>query len=297
MMLYERGRIDLEAPLADYLQEFGQAGKDSVTVRQVLTHTAGLKPFYSFEQMGITTREEVIDFIARDSLIYEPDSAYRYSDLGMIMLAVTVERITGEPFNDFLKRNLYEPLGMLATGFRPAGGLGTSPDVVPTEIDTAYRGGLVQGEVHDERAWMLGGTAGHAGLFSTAEDLARYAAMYLNGGVYNGRRFFKRETIDRFTTRFENDLDHTRALGWDTKSTTGYSSAGRLFGPRSFGHTGFTGTSIWIDPDEQLFVILLTNRVYPTRSNRKIYAVRPRVADTVFESITGAPTLDLAAIR
>lgn len=297
MILYERGQIDLNEPLATYLPEFGQAGKESVTVRQILTHTSGLKPFYSFEQMGLTTRDEIIDFIARDSLIYAPDSSYRYSDLGMIMLAVTVERITGETLDDFLRENLYEPMGMLSTGFRPAGGLGTSPDVVPTEIDTAFRGGLVQGEVHDERAWMLGGTAGHAGLFSTAEDMARYAAMYLNKGAYNGRRFFKPETIELFTTRFENTLDHTRALGWDTKSMTGYSSAGSMFGPRSFGHTGFTGTSIWIDPDAELFVILLTNRVYPTRSNSKIGPIRPRVADVVYESIAGPPKLDLDAIR
>lgn len=297
MMLYERGQIDLNKPLATYLPEFGQAGKENVTVRQILTHTSGLKPFYSFEQMGVTTREEIIDFIERDSLVYAPDTEYRYSDLGMIMLAVTVERITGQPLGKFLKENLYDPMGMYDTGFRPAGGLGTSPDVVPTEIDTAFRGGLIQGEVHDERAWMLGGTAGHAGLFSTAEDLARYAAMYLDGGEYNGRRFFRPETISLFTTRFQNTLESTRALGWDTKSETGYSSAGRLFGPKSFGHTGFTGTSLWIDPEARLFVILLTNRVYPTRSNRKIMAVRPRVADVVFEAITGPPALDLTMIR
>ena len=297
MLLYERGQIDLDEPLATYLPEFGQAGKESVTVRQILTHTSGLKPFYSFEQMGLITRDEIIDFIARDSLIYAPDSLHRYSDLGMIMLAVTVERITGQTLGDFLTENLYEPLGMFSTGFRPAGGLGTSPDVVPTEIDTAFRGGLVQGEVHDERAWMLGGTAGHAGLFSTAEDLARYAAMYLNRGLYNGRRFFKPETIALFTTRFENSLDHTRALGWDTKSMTGYSSAGSRFGPRSFGHTGFTGTSLWIDPDAELFVILLTNRVYPTRSNNKLGPIRPRVADVVFESISGPPSFDLQVVR
>jgi len=297
MLLYERGQIALDEPLATYLPEFGQAGKESVTVRQILTHTSGLKPFYSFEQMGLTTREEIIDFIAQDSLIYAPDSLYRYSDLGMIMLAVTVERITGQSLGDFLTENLYEPLGMFSTGFRPAGGLGTSPDVVPTEIDTAFRGGLVQGEVHDERAWMLGGTAGHAGLFSTAEDLARYAAMYLNDGRYNGRRFFKPETIALFTTRFENALDHTRSLGWDTKSMTGYSSAGSRFGPRSFGHTGFTGTSLWIDPEAELFVILLSNRVYPTRSNSKIAAIRPHVADVVFESIFGPPSFDLRVVK
>lgn len=297
MLLYEQGKIELDAPLAAYIPEFGSAGKDSVTVRQILTHTSGLKPFYSFEQMGLITRKEIIDFIARDSLIYEPDTDYRYSDLGMIMLAVAVERISGQSFDAFLRENLYEPLGMLSTGFRAAGGLGTSPEIVPTEVDTAFRGGLVQGEVHDERAWMLGGTAGHAGLFSNAEDLARYATMFANNGEFNGRRIFLPETVALFTTRLENTLDHTRAIGWDTKTMTGYSTAGSLFGPRSFGHTGFTGTSMWIDPDAQVFVILLTNRVYPTRSNYKISGIRPRVADVVFESITGPPEFDLKVIR
>ncbi|MFV1980944.1 MAG: serine hydrolase domain-containing protein, partial [Rhodothermia bacterium] len=293
MVLYERGLIELNEPLATYLPEFGAAGKDSVTVRQILTHTSGLSPFYSFERMGITTPSGIIDFIAADSLMYKPDSLYRYSDLGMIMLAKAVERITDQEFGAFLAENVYEPLGMHDTGFRPAGGKGIDSTVVPTEVDTVFRMRLVQGEVHDERAWVLGGTAGHAGLFSTAEDLAKYASMLLNGGVGNGVRIFQPETVSLFTTRFPNDIGHTRALGWDTKSDEGYSSAGQFFGPRSFGHTGFTGTSLWMDPDANVFVILLTNRVYPTRMNRKLFSIRPRVADIVFLSITGGPTLDL----
>jgi beta-N-acetylhexosaminidase len=162
MLLYDRGLIDLDEPLATYLPEFGAAGKDSVTVRQILTHTAGLAPFYSFEHMGITSRNGIFDFIAADSLIHEPDTRYRYSDLGMMMLALTVERITDQEIGDFLAENLYEPLGMHDTGFRPAGGRGIDPTVVPTELDTLLRMRLVQGEVHDERAWMVGGTAGHA---------------------------------------------------------------------------------------------------------------------------------------
>lgn len=293
MLLYDRGLIELDEPLATYLPEFGGGGKAQVTVRQVLTHTSGLTPFYSFEQMGITNRDEIIAFIGDDELEYEPDTQYRYSDLGMIMMVLAIERITGEEFGTFIKTSLYEPLAMHDTGFRPAGGLGIDSTVVPTEVDTLFRMRLVQGEVHDERAWMLGGTAGHAGLFSTASDLARYASMLLNRGVGNGQRIFKPETVDLFTTRFQNDLGHTRALGWDTKSATGYSSAGSHFGPRSYGHTGFTGTSIWMDPDENVFVVLLTNRVYPTRANRKLFAVRPRVADIVFTSITGPAALDV----
>ena len=293
MKLYEQGRIELDEPLSTYLPAFGGGDKDSVTVRQILTHTSGLAPFYSFEHMGITDRDAIIDFIGSDSLVYAPDSSYRYSDLGMIMMAVAVEEVSGQSFDAFLADHIFEPLGMLDTGFRPVGGRGTDTTVVPTEYDSLFRKQLVQGEVHDERAWMLGGAAGHAGLFSTAQDLARFASMMLNGGVGNGVRIFEPETIELFTTRYPNDLDHTRALGWDTRSTGGYSSAGEFFGPRSYGHTGFTGTSIWIDPDANVFAILLTNRVYPTRANGKIRYVRPRFADIVFLSITGAAELDL----
>lgn len=287
MKLYDEGRLDLDAPLATYLPEFGQGGKDRVTVRQILTHTAGLKSFYQFYDEGIVDRDAIIDFIQRDDLKYASDTKYVYSDLGMMMLALAVERITGKPFDQYVRETFYQPMGMYRTGFRPAGGLGTDSTVVPTEIDEVFRYHLVQGEVHDERAWMLGGTAGHAGLFSCAEDLALFAQMLLNEGVLNGKRYLKAETVRLFTTRFPNTLGHTRALGWDTKTPEGYSSAGQYFGPRSFGHTGFTGTSFWIDPEADLFVILLSNRVYPTRDNRKHIPIRPALADIAYRAVLG----------
>jgi CubicO group peptidase (beta-lactamase class C family) len=157
------------------------------------------------------------------------------------------------------------------------------PEVAPTEYDSVYRKALVRGVVHDENAYALGGVSGHAGLFSTASDLAVFLQMILNGGSYGGRVYLRPETVRRFTTKF--DAASTRALGWDTKSVTGYSSAGQFFSEASFGHTGFTGTSLWCDPVRKVFVILLTNRVYPTRAMEKIRAVRPAVHDAVMRSV------------
>ena len=162
---------------------------------------------------------------------------------------------------------------------------GAIPNAVPTEADDYFRYRVLQGEVHDETAYVLGGTAGHAGLFSTANDLAKFAAMLANEGRVGDTQFLKPETIRHFTTKVDPFGDHTRALGWDTKSASGYSSAGSHFGPNSFGHTGFTGTSLWVDPDTGLYVILLTNRVYPTRDNRGHIPIRPAVADIAFSAL------------
>ncbi len=162
-----------------------------------------------------------------------------------------------------------------------------SAEIAPTENDTAYRKALVHGEVHDENAFAMGGVAGHAGMFTTAPDLAAFCQMLLNGGIYGHRRLLTRATISQFTAA-QPLAGNAHALGW--MAPTPNSSSGRYFSPRSFGHLGFTGTSIWIDPDRQLFVILLTNRVYPTRDNDKIAAVRPAVHDAVIESLGLAST-------
>lgn len=282
MKLYEEGRLDLDAPLAHYLPAFASNGKAAITVRDVLTHTSGLIPFVPFHREGITTREGVIEAIMNTELIYEPGTDMRYSDFNMIALALAIENITGQPFEDYVEETIFEPLGMTRTGFRGTGQ--PDPEVVPTEVDDYFRNRLVQGEVHDETSWILGGVAGHAGLFSTAEDLATFAHMLVNDGRANGQQFLRPETIRLFTTSVD-PVNHTRALGWDTKSPEGYSSAGRRFGPLSFGHTGFTGTSLWIDPEQDLFVILLTNRVYPTRENRAHVPLRPAIADLAYEAL------------
>lgn len=285
MQLYEAGRLDLDAPVARYLPGFEQNGKAAVTVRHLLTHTAGFLPFIPFYQRGVTTRQAVIDSTYAQPLVTPPGAAMRYSDFSMITLMLVIEAITGQDFDAYTRTHIFAPLGMHDTGFRGTG----TPDstVVPTEVDDYFRNRLVQGEVHDENAWLLGGTSGHAGLFSSADDLARFATMLVNGGRAGTQQFLKPETIRLFTTRVDPTGEHTRALGWDTRSLEGYSSAGQHFGPRSFGHTGFTGTSMWIDPDAKLYAILLTNRVYPTRANRKISAIRPLVADFAYEALLG----------
>jgi CubicO group peptidase (beta-lactamase class C family) len=286
MLLYEADRLALDAPVARYLPAFAQNGKDEVTIRHLLTHTSGLPAYRPFHLEGITTRRGVIDYIMSVGLEFDPGSQMQYSDFGMITMALVVEAITGQDFAAYAETQIFDPLGMDDTGFRDVG----TPDttVVPTEVDDLFRNRLIQGEVHDETAWILGGVAGHAGLFSTAEDLATFAYMMVNEGRIYGEAFLQPETIRLFTTRVDPDA-HSRALGWDTKSLEGYSSAGQYFGPRSFGHTGFTGTSMWVDPDADLFVILLTNRVYPTRENSKHRAVRARLADLAYQAIVGAP--------
>ncbi len=294
MQLYEAGRLSLDAPVARYLPDFAQNAKGEVTIRQLLTHSAGLVPFRPFyqderiaaQQDTAAWRAAVIEKIMAEKLQYEPGTESRYSDLGFITLGLVIEKISGQPLADYAEEHIFEPLGMTRTGFRPIGK--TDSTIVPTERDDVFRQRLVQGEVHDEAAFLLGGAAGHAGLFSTAEDLSLFASMLVSGGRIYGRQFLQPETIRLFTAKAE-DLGGTRALGWDTKSAEGYSSAGQHFGMQSFGHTGFTGTSLWIDPEADLFVILLTNRVYPTRENRGHIPIRPQVADLAFEAVAGPP--------
>jgi len=291
MKLFDEGRFELDDRVVDYLPAFGRAGKEKVTLRHLLTHSAGLIPFRSFYQMGVTKRQGVIDALMEEELIYEPGSESRYSDFSMIAMMLVIEQITGKPFGEYVTEHIFAPLDMRDTGFRKTGV--TDSTVVPTERDAGFRDRLLQGEVHDETAWILGGVAGNAGVFSTAGDLARFAYMLVNDGRVDGKQFLDPETIRLFTRVQDPDLS-TRALGWDTRAPEGYSSAGERFGSNSFGHTGFTGTSLWIDPDEQLFVILLTNRVFPTRDNSKIVHVRPRLADLAHGAIIGPPTFILA---
>ena len=286
MLLYEEGRIDLDAPVRYYVPEFSQNGKERVTIRHLLTHTSGLRPYIFFHEIGITDRDVVLDSIMADALVTKPDERSRYSDFSMIMLAIVIEQITGQDLASYAREHVFEPLGMHATGFRGTG----TPDttVVPTECDNYFRYRQLQGEVHDETAWILGGAAGHAGLFSSATDVARFASMMTRGGIVDGLQFLKPETIHMFTTAVDTS-SHTRALGWDTKSPDGPSAAGDYFGARSYGHTGYTGTSMWIDPDRQLFVVLLTNRVFPTRKNTGHIDVRRAVADRIYEEHFGVP--------
>jgi len=188
--------------------------------------------------------------------------------------------LTGRKLDDLARTYIFSPLGMQNTLYRPPKKLW--PQIAPTEIDNNLRHRLVQGEVHDENAFAIGGVSGHAGLFSTAPDLAAFCQMLLNGGVYAHQRILRRATIAQFTTP-QQLSGGTRTLGWAVPTEGG--SSGHYFSAHSFGHTGFTGTSIWIDPDRQLFVVLLTNRVHPTRENHKIAEVRPAVHDAVMKAL------------
>jgi beta-glucosidase-like glycosyl hydrolase/CubicO group peptidase (beta-lactamase class C family) len=285
MILYERGLLDLESPVQSYVPEFEGENKDKVLVKDLLAHSGGLLWWTDFykELEGKEPEEARRGYLERIyamPLDYEPRSKMVYSDLGILLLGEILERITGKPLEAMAREEIFEPLGMDETFFRPDPSL--LPRIAPTELDP-WRGRVVHGEVHDENAYGLGGVAPHAGLFSTARSLARFAQMMLNGGAYDGKRILNAETIALFTRRVNLVPESSRALGWDTPSEP--SAAGKLFSYSSYGHTGFTGTSLWIDPERELFAILLTNRVHPTRENRKIFDLRPAFHDAVQQAV------------
>ena len=274
MQLTEAGKVDLDAPVQRYVPEFRGPNKDRVTVRHLLTHSSGLpawRPLYK----ETTTPEEARALAIATALDTLPGVRMVYSDLGAIILGVLVERVSGERLEDYLARHVFGPLQMQSTEYRPGAAL--LPRVAPTEYDP-WRQRQIHGEVHDENAFSLGGVSAHAGLFSSANDVARLCRMYLDGGALDGVRIVRPETIHRFTTVQDSTLSN-RALGWETPNGT--NSAGHLLKRPAFGHTGFTGTSIWIDPSRDLFIVLLTNRVNPTRMNLRISGVRTRLADAV----------------
>ncbi|NND70655.1 MAG: beta-lactamase family protein [Rhodothermales bacterium] len=280
MLLYEAGALDLDARVTEYLPEFGESGKDDVRVIHLLTHTSGLIPFRPYHLLGLHERSEILGAIMSDSLQFEPGTRVSYSDLGMITMGRVIEEIAGMTLDSFSTRYIFNPLGMCSTAFRSSNQVDVE-NIAPTEVDTLFRKSLVHGVVHDETAYILGGTAGHAGLFATAADLSKFATMMLTGNTIDGKPFLARETISRFTSRPAGPGQQERAIGWDLRSLEGYTSAGEYFSRDSFGHTGYTGTSIWIDPELDVYAILLTNRVHPTRANRKISAVRPAFASAV----------------
>jgi CubicO group peptidase (beta-lactamase class C family) len=291
MMLLDEGKLDLEARVSGFLPGFAGGAKDLVTLRQLLTHSGGLQwwaPLYK----DVKGQAAYLERIVAMELAYAPGSKSVYSDLGLILLGAVIERLGGAPLDELARQRVTGPLAMKDTLYRPPAEL--VPRIAPTENDP-WRGRVLRGEVHDENAAALGGVAPHAGLFATATDLARFASMLLDEGRGPGRRLVSRATVELFTERAGVPLA-TRALGWDTPSdetgvrsstpgAPGYTAAGSLLSPRSFGHTGFTGTSMWMDPERELYVILLTNRVHPTRKNNGIRAVRAQVADAAVRAL------------
>ncbi len=275
--------LDLDAKVERYLPEWPRGPqaewRHRVTVRHLMTHTSGLPPFKEYWRTS-KNKQETLDKIFAEPLDYEPGTKEIYSDLGIILMAEIIERLTGRTLDELATNLIFEPLGMKNSMYRPAKKLW--PQIAPTEFDKNLRMRLVQGEVHDENAFAIGGVSGHAGVFSTAPDLAAFCQMLLNGGVYAHQRILKRATMAQFTAP-QQLSGGLRTLGWAVPTEGG--SSGHFFGAHSFGHTGFTGTSIWIDPDKQLFVVLLTNRVHPTRENMKIAQVRPALHDAVMQAL------------
>ena len=282
MVLFDQGRLDLDAPVYTYLPAFSGGFKDSITVRQLLTHRSGLPAGRDLWRVARTPDEARAAVLSTD-LTCRPGQCYIYSDLGADVLGFVIEAVAGESLDVFLHDKVFEPLGMTDTFFRPSDSL--SYRIAPTEI-APPRGYPIKGEVHDENAYALGGVAGHAGLFSTAADLSIFAQMMLNGGEFNGVRILSDSAVALFTHRAAG----TRALGWDTADGDG--GAGKFLDSRAYGHTGYTGTSIWIDPERQMFVLLLTNRVHAARARRPakvISDVRADLADAAVASVIDNP--------
>jgi serine-type D-Ala-D-Ala carboxypeptidase len=278
MILYERGLLDLEIPVAAVTPEF--SGEDSrrgdVTLHMLLAHSSGL-PAYEKLFLRAKTREDLLHATFTTPLVNDPGARAEYSDIGFIILGVVLERIADETLDRFCQREVFGPLGMTRTAFNPAATWRAL--IPPTAEDRTFRQRVIQGEVQDENASVLGAVAGHAGLFATAEDVAIFAHAMLDGG----RPILRPETLALFTRREPGPEGTSRALGWDTPSAP--SQSGQHFSASSFGHLGYTGTSVWIDPERQVSVTLLTNRTWPDCSNQAIKEVRPRFHDAVIEAL------------
>ncbi len=283
MLLHERGQLQLDSPLAAILPDFvalalpsQRSDRATVTVRMLLAHSSGLPAYVKLFEAA-HTRDELVHAALATSLVAPPGSRAEYSDIGFILLGEILARLSGAPLDVFAMQEIFVPLRMSHTRFNPPAEL--ISDIPPTEDDRTFRKRVIQGEVNDENAWVMGGVAGHAGLFAPATDIARFAECMLRGGS----PILKPATVELFTRRESLPVGSSRALGWDTPSQP--SSSGSHFSPRSFGHLGFTGTSLWIDPERQLTVTLLTNRTWPDRKSQAIKQVRPLVHNAIVEAL------------
>lgn len=281
MLLFERGELNLEAKIVDLLPEF--AGSDErrnqVTVRMLLAHSSGL-PAYERLFERAKAREELIRLAATTPLAADPMTCAEYSDIGFILLGEILSNIANEPLDSFCRHELFEPLEMEFTGYLPSAEL--IERIPPTIKDETFRHKIIRGEVHDENAWVMGGVSGHAGVFGTAYDVALFGLCMLRLGT----PILRGQTVTKFTHRDDSPPGTSRALGWDTPSQP--SQSGKYFSARSFGHLGYTGTSLWCDPTRQLSITLLTNRVWPDCQSQTIKEVRPRFHDAVVEALEGS---------
>jgi CubicO group peptidase (beta-lactamase class C family) len=294
MILVQQKRLDLDAPLSRLLPEWNAATKSDpdpswrarVTPRMLLLHDSGLPAHRDFYRSA-KGHDAIVSLVLAEPLVHEPGKQVEYSDLGFILLGEIVERLTGKSLAEVAREELFAPLGMKHSQFNPPRSLRAS--IPPTENDQSYRKRVIQGEVHDQNAWAMGGIAGDAGLFSTAGDVSIFAQMILNGGIYGHHRVVSHAIMTEFTAR-QAIGNAVRTLGWDVPLDA--NATGRYFSAHSFGHYGYTGTSLWIDPDSELFIVLLTNRVNPSVDNLKIRQVRPALHDAIYEALglTGPAT-------
>lgn len=308
LLLVAEGKLELDAPVAKVLPAFAERDKEEVTLRQLLTHSAGLRPWRGFhellkrrerktaEQLIGTAegREWVLERVIRSALVHEPGAAAVYGDLDFIVLGAVVEAVTGKRLDVFCSDRIFHPLGLAETRFRPqleVEAVGPGGDVAEAPEDDVrriaatencpWRDRIIWGEVHDPNAFAMGGVAGHAGLFSTADDVLRFAKVWLD--VWHGRSdLLPRETLLEFSRRQDLPEGSDWALGWDTP-TPGQSSSGQYFSPTSIGHLGFTGTSVWIDLEKEAIVVMLTNRVHLVAKKSK-FELRPIVHDAILDA-------------
>jgi CubicO group peptidase (beta-lactamase class C family)/beta-glucosidase-like glycosyl hydrolase len=316
MFLHERGLIDINKKISEYLPEFKKTNKKNIIIKDILTHQAGLWPYFPWhvDIMKDTSlvrryfnkkqseefpfpvsenffshksmRDSMWSWIVKSKMIERKDRTpyeYRYSDLGLYIMQRLVQTLTNQPLEDFVSQNFYEPMGAATTGFHPLEHF--SPNqIAPTEYDKDFRKSLLVGYVHDPGSAMFGGVAGHAGLFSNANDMMKMGQMWLQKGQYGGTQYFKPETIDLFTTR--QYQTSRRGLGWDKPTGDWNGSTGIYCSPSTFGHTGFTGTCIWVDPEFDLVFVFLSNRVNPEISGKLLSAnIRTRIQDVIYQSI------------
>ncbi len=276
MLLNERGVLHLKTRVRNFFPEFEQGSKQDVTVAMLLSHSSGL-PAYEKLFLRCRSREALIEAAAATPLAYLPGEKYVYSDLGFILLGEIVARLAGESLTTFFDREIAKPLAM--TSARYGVPSDERKNVPPTQDDRQFRHRLIQGEVDDENASVMGGIAGHAGLFASAYDLARFAECLLRGGS----PILQAVTVRLFTERQDRPSGTHFTLGWDTPSTP--SQSGHLLSKKAFGHLGYTGTSLWIDPERRLSITLLTNRTWPHRASQAIKQLRPAVHDAIVENL------------
>lgn len=311
-LLIDRGMLSLDDSVSKHLPDFEGSNKSGVTIRELLAHNGGLRSYIPFWRVVMdgdrldpfyykTPEDEAMDirtyglepdpilldtlksFLVQSNLIKNPQN-YNYSDLGFMVLHLVVEAVAGLPFNQFLEDEFYSPMGLTRTLFNPQSVGFTKDEIAPTEYDTRFRNYQVWGEVHDRNATVFGGVAGHAGLFSNATDIAKMMSMLMNGGYYGGRRYISSGVLNQFNFRyFERNR---RGLGWDKKDWD-KDTASKYASDFSFGHTGFTGTMVWADPEEDLIFVFLSNRIFPSAENNRLseYNTRTLIHDMIYESI------------